>query len=236
MELKKAVIIAGGEALRLQSSGISIPKAMIEVKGKPLILRILLWLKENGIEEVIIGVDYKKETIMEYLKDGSQLGLKIYYNDHHGATGTGEAFKRAIEKYDIKDDVFFLMNGDQLTYLDIKIFLRFHKRHNPTVTILSYPAISPYGIVHFKSGANIIERFVEKPIIDNLYMNTGIYIFSQKIKQYLPEKGSIESKTFKELAERGEVCGFRYDGFFRTMNDVKDLKEMEKHLEKEDGL
>ncbi len=70
MILKTAIIIAGGKGTRLEEKTEEIPKPLIKVAGVPLIERIILWLKKEGVENIILGVAYKKEMIKEYLGNG----------------------------------------------------------------------------------------------------------------------------------------------------------------------
>jgi NDP-sugar pyrophosphorylase family protein len=232
--LERALILAGGEALRLRPYTEDIPKAMIKVVDKPLIHWIIDWLKSNNITKIDIGVDYRKEILMDYLKDGKHLGIEIRYNDHHGAEGTGDAFRQAIENLEINDTDFIAMNGDELTDLPIKSFYNFHREHKPIVSLVTSQAQMPYGVVEAEPDGKII-TFKEKPIVDN-YVNIGIYIFNKEIKNYLPEKGNIESTTFPKLAEIGKIYSFRYHGFWRTINTIKDLQITEKRLKSLDYI
>lgn len=69
MGLKTAVILVGGKALRMRPFTEEVPKCMVKVAGKPLLFWILKWLKNNGIRKVILGVAYKKELVINYVKD-----------------------------------------------------------------------------------------------------------------------------------------------------------------------
>ena len=226
--IKTAVILVGGRGLRLMPFTQDIPKPMIEVGGKPLIHWVMDWLVENDVKKAILGVDYKKEIIINYLKN-NHFNLEILFNDHNGAQGTGDAFRLAIEKYDVNDNTFLAMNGDELTDLSLKNFLTFHSEHKPIATLMAYPLRSPYGILDIDHDFNI-KAFREKPIVDNQFINAGIYLFDKKIRAYLPEKGSIEETTFVELAQVKKIKAFKYFGFWRTIDTMKDLESVEEKI------
>lgn len=228
--IKTAVLLVGGRALRLRPYTDDIPKCMVDINGKPLIDWILEWLKENGIESVVLGVAYKKELVMNYIGDGSKFGLNVRYNDDSGAHGTGNAFRLAIVNCNITDEHFLAMNGDELTDISIKNLFRFHIEHSPVATIVTAPLKSPFGIVEIDEN-NTITSFKEKPTLGDRFVNAGIYIFSQKIRDYLPEKGSLEETTFVELAKQGKLKSFKYFGFWGTLNTQKDLENMRKAVE-----
>ena len=226
--IKTAVILVGGRGLRLMPFTQDIPKPMIEVGGKPLIHWVMDWLVENEVKRVILGVDYKKEVIFEYFKK-NHFDLEILFNDHHGAQGTGDAFRMAIENHDVDDNVFLAMNGDELTDLSLKNFLTFHNEHKPIATLMAYPLRSPYGILDIDHEFNI-NAFREKPVVDNHFINAGIYLFSKEIRNYLPEKGAIEETTFVKLAQMKKIKAFKYFGFWRTIDTMKDLESVEEKI------
>ncbi len=225
--IKTAVLLVGGKALRLRPYTEDIPKCMVKIEEKPLIEWIFEWLKDNGIENVVLGVDYKKEIIMDYIKDGNRFGLNVKYNIHSGAQDTGDAFRLAIENCNVQDEHFLAMNGDELTDISLKNLFRFHIEHSPIVTIVTAPLKSPFGIVDINEN-NTIVKFKEKPILGDRFVSAGIYIFSQKIRDYLPEKGRLEETTFVKLAEEGKLKAFKYFGFWSTLNTPKDLEAMKK--------
>lgn len=227
--LKTGVLLVGGASLRLRPLTDDIPKCMIEVGNRLLIDWLLEWLKENGIENVILGVDYKKEVLMNYVNDGRRHGLKVKYSIHTGAEGTGDAFKLAIENCNVEDENFLAMNGDTLTDISLKNLYRFHKEHSPIATIVTAPFKSPFGIIEIDEN-NTITNFKERPILSDRFINSGIYIFNKEIKKHLPQKGNIEETTFVELTKQGKLKSFKYFGFWNTLNTHKDLEIMKKAI------
>ena len=63
VEIKTAVIIAGGKGTRLEEKTENFPKPLIPILGKPLLEWVIEWLVKNGVKKVVIGVAYKKEMI-----------------------------------------------------------------------------------------------------------------------------------------------------------------------------
>lgn len=224
--LKTAVVLAGGKGLRLMPYTMDIPKPMIHVLEKPLLHWIVDWLVENNIKTIIIGVDYKKEVVLDYMKNYKNNGVEILFNDHSGAQGTGDAFRLAIENYDVQDKDFVAMNGDELTDLSLKSFYTFHKQHNPIASLMACPLPSPFGVLHIDHDFTIA-AFREKSVIDTHFVNAGVYIFNNAIREHLPEKGNIEQTTFVKLAEMRKLKAFKYFGFWRTINTPKDLQDVE---------
>jgi UDP-N-acetylglucosamine 2-epimerase (non-hydrolysing) len=230
MSLKTAIIIAGGKGTRLKQYTQTLPKPLIPINGIPLIERIIQWLKSNGVENLIVGVAYKKEMVKTFLGDGSKYGLKITYTEHDENGGTGDAFKAAIEQSGIQDDNFYAMNGDQLTDLNLSIASKAHIKSKAFATLITVNLRTNFGIIKTSSNDNILE-FQEKPEIENILMNSGIYIFNKAIKKYITG-GSIERDTFKKLAKKRKIKSFHHQGLWSTVNDEKQLKKMKTYIEK----
>ncbi len=234
MKLKTAIIIAGGKGTRLEEKTEEIPKPLTILKGKPLLERIILWLKNNDVKNIIIGVAYKKEMIQEYFGDGSKWGVNIIYTAHDENGGTGDAFRTAIEQSGIRDENFYAMNGDQITDLHLEGFTNHHLKTGAVATILTVKLRTSFGIVKI-DDENKITKFQEKWTVPNILINSGIYVFNQKIKNYLDGR-SIEEHTFRKLAEEGKIYSFYYDGEWLTINDKRELKRAEEYLNKFDSV
>ena len=72
----KAIVLAGGEGERMRPLTYTRPKAMLQVAGKPLVWHVLTNLKKARITEAVVVVKYKKEQIIDYLKE-EKLGMTM---------------------------------------------------------------------------------------------------------------------------------------------------------------
>jgi len=236
MILKTAIIIAGGRGTRLEEHTEDLPKPLVPIYGIPLLERVLNWLKKNGVENVIVGVAYKKEKVKEYFGEGSKFGLKISYTEHDENGGTEDAFKTAIEKSGIEDENFYALNGDQITDLQLEGLTNFHLQKKPIATIVSIKLRTHYGIIKTDYQGNIIE-FQEKNEVPGILMNSGIYVFNKKIKNYLEGgKNNIEENAFRKLIKEKLITTFYYDGMWFTVNDKKQLKKAEEILKEQSSI
>lgn len=225
--VRTAVVLAGGAGLRLRPLTDDIPKAMIIVAGRPLLQWIIDWLKRNGISNIVIGVAHKKEKIIGYFADGTKFGVKIRYSNHTVEGGTGEGFRLAIERH-VRDDVFLAMNGDEMVDLTVSELVRHHQSQGGVVTIAVGPLRSPYGLVELQG--NDVVGFQEKPIIRAHYVSVGVYVMSRRVLEYLPQKGDIEKSAFPRLASEGMLKAYVHNGFWATVNTIKDLEDVESQL------
>jgi mannose-1-phosphate guanylyltransferase len=226
--VKTAVLLVGGASLRMQPLTIEKPKCMIEVGGKPILHWILKWLKSHGIENAVLGVAYKKDVVIEYVKNNN-FGINIMTSEHSVEGETGEGFRLAIERY-VNDENFVAMNGDELTNLDLTKMVEFHLSNKSIATIGVSPLKSPFGIIELLEDS--IVGFKEKPMIADKFVSTGIYVFNSKIKNYLPAQGHIEKTAFPQLAEMGALKAYKLNSNERwtTVNTVKDISGANEEL------
>ncbi|HEV3059167.1 MAG TPA: nucleotidyltransferase family protein [Vicinamibacterales bacterium] len=90
-------VLAGGLATRLRPLTGPIPKALVEVAGRPFVEHQLEWLRGQGVERVVLCVAYRGEMIRDALGDGARWGLSIeYVFDGDRLRGTGGAIMRAL--------------------------------------------------------------------------------------------------------------------------------------------
>lgn len=230
--LQSAVILAGGQGIRLKPLSDQMPKPMVPILGRPMIAWIVEWLRNNGVKRVVIGVAYKKEVVKKYFHDWSNDEFFVQFSEHTVDGGTAEGFNLAVSRY-VRDEDFFALNGDQITDLNLKELANYHLRSKkkPLATIVVVKPKLPFGRVILNKN-KVIRAFLEKPE-SPFYCSAGIYIFNRGILDYIPRKGDIERTTFPKLASASAIKAYIYNGKFITVNTLKDLEEAERQLKNE---
>ena len=218
----KTVILAGGFGKRLKPITDYVPKPLIPIKNIPIIDWQIKYLKKFGVDEVIISTGYKKDMIENYLKSKDH-NISIRYSHEKFPLGTGGAIKKAGNL--IKDDAFFVMNGDIITNIDL------NKMISTPNSIASIELRTNFGILDVKDDK--ITKFREKKEISDLWMNAGIYFLERKILKNLPLKGDIEKTFFPEFAEKNllNLIKFKNVKWF-SIDSFKDMEESSKEIEK----
>ena len=226
-----AVIIAGGAGSRMGHVTEDLPKTMVPVAGKPILYWILNWLKSHGIKKVVIGVAYKKEKIIDYVKKNS-FGLDIKISEHTVEGETGEAFRLAITRF-VKDDNFAAMNGDELTNLDLSKVMAQHEKAGKAITVVLAPFQPLFSIAEVDK-AGLLSSFEYKPVIRDKFISCGIYVFNKAIVPFLPQKGSIERTAFIELTKKKQAAAYLMakDEWWATVNNTKELAKAEEMIKK----
>ncbi|MCW3981092.1 MAG: sugar phosphate nucleotidyltransferase [Candidatus Bathyarchaeota archaeon] len=178
----KAVILAAGKGTRLHPVTLSRPKHLIPIGGKPIIEHGLSTLKNAGIKEVIIVVNYLAEVFKQHVGDGTKFGMKISFVVQKELRGTADA-TGCVEPF--TEEPFLLTYGDWLTTTKaITGVLKTHEEKQPTITMAVVPVDNPehYGIVKLENSwvKSIIEKPPRNEAVSNL-ANAGVYVLSTKI-------------------------------------------------------
>lgn len=197
----KAVILAGGLGTRMRPYTYFVPKPLLPLADRPLLEHILLWLKENGIEEVILCVSYLRHMIEAYFRDGSEWGIRLTYVKSERPMGTAGQLKTA-ERY--LDSSFLCCYGDVLFKFPIRAAEQRHRSRRATASIIAtrYETQLPYGFLEVRRGRLLAWR--EKPKVQGI-INTGCFIFEPKFFDYVPA-GEVMSmdRAFEGLLKAGE--------------------------------
>ena len=228
--VETAVVLAGGRGLRLAPLTDNVPKALVKIRSKPLLEWVIQWLQRNGVQNLVVGVAYEKQKIMDYFGDGSRLGVRIKYSLHTVEGGTAEGFHRAIDRY-VNDQVFLAMNGDELSNLDVRKLHELHASSGALATIAVASFKSPFGLVRLDSNDRVV-GFEEKVTILGTYVSIGVYAFRREILDYIPNRGDIERTTFPFLSRINRLQAYRHDGYWATVNNLKELQEAEEKIER----
>jgi len=225
----KALILAGGFGKRLRPYTEKVPKVMIKVAGRPILLWQILWLRAHGIREFVLCVGYLRHVIMNAIGDGSELGISVEYAVEEEPLGTGGGLKNARELVE-GEEAFLALNGDVITDLDpLELVGRLGEGYLGALALVQLP--SPYGIV-LTDEAGRVREFVEKPLLPDYWINAGVYCLRPAALDYMPDKGDVERTGFPELAKDGRLVAVKYKGvYWRAIDTYKDVEQASKELQ-----
>lgn len=187
-----AVILAAGRGKRMEVDGVN--KVTMQLAEKPIILRIVQFMKKLGIEATVVVVGHAKESVMEVLKDEKD----VYFAEQKELLGTGHAALVALDKIpeDITD-VIIVYGDDAVIYIDehIPVIEKLFETHfvsNAAFTFLTIDQENPFGlgrIVRDEKG-KVLAIVEEKDATDEQKkikeINPGCFIFKVDfLREYL---------------------------------------------------
>lgn len=223
----QAVIMAGGKGTRLAAlTKDEIPKPMVPVAGKPLLLWQVERLRENGITDLIMVIGHLGEKIQEYFGDGSDFGVQIEYFVEEVPLGTAGSFYYLKDM--LKEDTFLMMSGDLLFDIDFDRMIRFHKEKGSAATLFVHPNGHPHDsdllvldaedrAIRFDSKHNVRDYWYDNCV------NAGIFVFDKMICDRVPEpvKRNLENDIIKGMIEDGiPVYGYRSPEYVKDVGTV----------------
>jgi len=218
----EAIVLAGGFGTRLSKVINSVTKPMAPVSNKPFLTYILDDMIGKGINNIVIAVCYKKESIIDYFQD-TYNGATIQYSIENTPLLTGGAIKKAMS-YCVNDNIF-VINGDTFFDLNFKDMCYCHdnRENGITMAVKKMDKFSRYGSVCIADDNKIV-AFNEKAYMEEGYINGGIYLVRKGLLQNYPDKFSMENDCLPNLVKENGVFAFKSDGFFIDIGIPEDYE------------
>lgn len=221
--------MAGGFGTRLRPLTYSLPKPMVPMMNKPMMLHIIELLRRHGISQNVATLFYQPEVITNYFGDGKKFDVSLKFIPAEADYGTAGSVRNAAEHL---NDRFIVISGDVLTDFDLTKAIQFHESKKADVTILLTRVTNPlqYGVVITDDDGNII-RFLEKPSWGEVFsdtINTGIYILEPHVLDLIPyhEEFDFSMNLFPLMMERKmKLLGYVADGYWRDVGTLTEYQE-----------
>lgn len=233
----KAVILAGGEGVRLRPLTCNLPKPLVPICGKPVLFYILDQLKKNGCDEAVIAVHYKAAAIEGLIENGSYKGMTVSFSREESPLGTAGCVKKAAQSFGkaFKDD-FIVISGDAVCDFELDKAFKFHKSRNFAATIITKQVDDPceYGLILGDNGT--VSGFCEKPSFMNCrsdIANTGIYILSPSVLTLIPDekKWDFSGNVFPEMLNKKLPLGYYEEiGYWCDIGDLSAYKRCNRDM------
>jgi len=189
------LIMAGGKGKRLRPFTKKTPKPLLPINGVPIIERIIITAKKQGIANFTVSINYLGKKIKSYLKDGKKLGVNIRYINEDKPLGTAGSL------YYFKESKlpFIVSNADIISNINYREMLKYHRKLNSYITVgaISNFEKNLYGNIIFNK--NRVKRIEEK-VETKSFINSGIYIVNPNIDKFFKIKKFFHMTEFIELA------------------------------------
>jgi NDP-sugar pyrophosphorylase family protein len=208
----RAMILAAGFGTRLGELTQARPKPMLPICGAPLVRWAVLWLRAQGIREIVINLHHLGEQIVDELGDGSALGVAIAYSHEEGLIlGTGGGLRQARHLLDDGHETpIVVVNGKILVDLELGPLLAAHREREAEATmVLREDAEGIWGgslAADPSTGtlANFLGQLRPGATPNSLgpaMMFTGIHVIQPRFLDRVPPEGEqcIVRTTYRQL-------------------------------------
>tara|TARA_B100001029_G_C15062995_1_gene460301 strand:- start:281 stop:988 length:708 start_codon:yes stop_codon:yes gene_type:complete len=220
-KIKTAVILAGGKGTRMREHPVALPKPMVEIGGKPVLIHIMDYLSSFQEFNFIICTGYKEEIIFDYFDNVKYPNVKTLSTGDE--TQTGGRIKQVKEHI---DSDFLMTYGDGLANVNITKLIESHNQSKKTATMTVNKPVLRFGLVNFDEKGEV-ESFVEKPTLD-YFVNIGYMIFTPEIFDFIPGDIPFENEPLVNLAKSKQLNAYKHNGYFKPMDTYREYLELNK--------
>lgn len=236
----KVVLLAGGLGSRLAEETALIPKPMVEVAGRPIILHVMDIYNYWGFHDFIVACGYKSMTMKKFfhdlhfmnndftvavdngnisLRSNRSLNWKVSVVDTGELTMTGGRLLRLRDW--IGDEPFMVTYSDGVGNIDLDALLAFHRSHGGLATVTAVQPPARFGNLELEG--NRVAEFTEKVQKHETWINGGFFIFEPRVLDYLSgDEEPLEQAPLAKLAQDGELFAYKHTGFWHPMDTVRD--------------
>ena len=234
-ELFPAVILAGGLASRLRPLTETIPKALLEIAGRPFLYHQLMLLKKNGIRRVILLVGYLGDKIRDEFGDGSQIGMSLAYSfDGPALLGTAGAIRNALS---LLPKRFFVLYGDSYlicNYRDIQNTFT-ESSCRALMTVYRNDGQFDTSNVEF-DGSRILKYDKRNRSPEMRYIDYGLGVFDREVFAALPEQQEKDLATvYQELLTAGQLAAYEVQERFYEIGSHDGIRDTEDFIARTSG-
>jgi glucose-1-phosphate cytidylyltransferase len=242
----KTVILCGGRGTRLGEHGATLPKALIDIGGRPILWHLLQLYAQQGLQDFVLCLGHLGDEIKRYfierhwrdhdltiaLHGNSEYEIRYHElaSDHYSITladtgldtNTGGRIKR-IAHYIGDDQTFCATYGDGLADINLQELLEFHRTHGRIATLTAVHPGTHYGFLKLNETGAVTE-FDEKPQLRD-WINGGFFVFDRRVFDYLDDNSTLEREPFVQLAREDQLMAYQHTGFWKCMDTYKDSLE-----------
>jgi NDP-sugar pyrophosphorylase family protein len=231
IESVPVALLAGGLAKRLGPEAHAIPKALVQVAGRPFIEHQLDLLRKNGVRKIVLCLGHLGDQIEDHLGDGSAFSLDLsYVHDGQTLLGTGGAITRALPSL---GDVFWVMYGDSYMDIDYRAVLAHFANQNSALGLMTvYRNEDRWdrSNVIFRNG-RLIRYDKRDRTSDMRYIDFGVQILRKEAAQRLVvNRPSDLADLYRVLVSEGKMIGYEVANRFYEIGTPEALEETREFL------
>src|SRR5215218_8694983 len=212
------VILCGGRGTRLRERTESVPKALVEIGGRPILWHVIQIYAAQGFERFLLATGYMGEAVAEFAAaERWPEGVEVECLDTGLDTPTGGRLHRLRER--LGDQRFCVTYADGVADIDLDALLAFHAEHRALASVTVVRPDLQWGVAELDGDR--VAGFVEKPRSER-WINGGFLCFEPGVLDYLDEESVLEREPLATLAADEQLRAFRHGGFWDCMDTYKD--------------
>ncbi|MDW6021589.1 glucose-1-phosphate cytidylyltransferase [Mesorhizobium sp. BAC0120] len=247
----KVVLFCGGLGTRIREYSESVPKPMIPLGHQPILRHVMQYYSDYGHDEFILCLGYKANVIKDFFLNsrpqsfedcvisGDGRNVQLLNENHKDwrvtlmDTGIWRNIGERLwaTRHFVQDDDMFLANySDGLSDVDLDDMIR---RFRESGKIACFLAVHPPLTFHLADiTANGRVREFRTSTASDIWINGGYFLFRPEIFDYMREGEELVVEPFRRLIEKDQLMAYKYEGFWRAMDTLRDWQVLEDMVEK----
>ena len=222
----KVILLAGGFGTRLSEHTKTIPKPMVNIAGKPMLLHIMKLYAKYGYKDFYIALGYRGKIIKKFFNK-KFFDWNINFIETGKNTMTGGRLKR-LKKY-IGKETFMMTYGDGLSNVNLKKLLKFHKKNKKLTTLTAVRPPARFGTL--KLNGQYVSYFKEKSKLDEGWINGGFFVMEPEFLKFIKNDNTyLEREPLEAATKKGQLIAFKHEGFWQCMDTKRDMDRLNKIL------
>jgi glucose-1-phosphate cytidylyltransferase len=219
MDKPPVVILCGGRGTRLRERTETVPKALVEIGGRPIVWHVIGIYAAQGFDRFLLATGYLGEMVEEFVVGEEwPRGIAVECVDTGADTPTGGRIARLGDR--LGEGSFCATYADGVADVDLEALLAFHRGEGALATMTVVRPNLQWGIADLDEEGRVA-GFVEKPRSEH-WINGGFLCFERGALDYIEEDSVLEREPLRRLAADGELRAHRHEGFWDCMDTYKD--------------
>ena len=236
----KVVLFCGGLGTRIREYPEPVPKPMINIGYRPILWHVMKYYAHYGHKDFILCLGYRADVVKSYFLNYNECASNDFVLSNGGKnvqlmnsdiqdwnitfvdtgiqSNIGQRLK-AVEPYLEGEEMFLANYSDGLTDLPLPQYIDHFRAQGK---VASFLAVSPPYSSHLVSFGGDVVSGVQPINKSGLWINGGYFVFRNEIFDYMEEGEELVERPFERLIEKGQLMGFKYEGFWGCMDTFKD--------------
>jgi glucose-1-phosphate cytidylyltransferase len=217
------VILCGGRGTRLRERTETMPKALVEIGGRPILWHVIGIYAAQGFKRFVLATGYLGAMVEEFVAAESWPGgVEVECVDTGLDTPTGGRIGRLGER--LGEETFCATYADGVADIALDALLAFHRAQGALATVTVVRPHLQWGVAEIGDDHRV-EGFVEKPRSEH-WINGGFFCFEPAALDYIGDDSVLEREPLERLAREGQLNAYRHEGFWDCMDTYKDAVEL----------